>query len=153
MKTYIIKGGHKVKIGVSKNVPERLKQLQTSRSMELRVIHVFNGNLEKELHKQFADYRLKGEWFSAEPVEAYLKEVTNSLVGLWFHSFPNGKRCWQGFIQSCPEPGFFRVLTFEWFTGHAHSETLVTAARMAEENWVFYDNHDDFLRAGNAEAV
>lgn len=54
-----------VKIGRSKKPSSRISQLQTSTSHKLELLYKIEGKgyLEKELHKRFADIRLKSEWF------------------------------------------------------------------------------------------
>jgi hypothetical protein len=62
--------GH-VKIGVSTNIGQRLRNLQTANSGKLKVIGIKASNdpytLEHELHQKFKDYRIQGEWFSHLP--------------------------------------------------------------------------------------
>jgi len=156
VKTYIIKANNQVKIGITKDVPARLKELQTGNSAELRAIEVLEGNREKELHKLFADYRLKGEWFSAEPVERWLaaeRAKKDSLVGRWFYSFPGGVRQWRGQIVSMPDPGFYLVLTYDWICGTDHSEELVQVQRMCDENWQFFEDYESWINAGEIETL
>lgn len=54
-----------IKIGTTKNVKNRFKQLQTSSPLQLKLLKTTKGNIdeEKKLHDQFAIYRLSGEWF------------------------------------------------------------------------------------------
>jgi hypothetical protein len=72
----------RVKIGYTRGEPEvRLKQLQTGSAAELRLVACHGGSVEDErsLHEEFAEYRLRGEWFEmAEPVRRHV-----SLV-IWF---------------------------------------------------------------------
>ncbi len=57
-----------IKIGAANNIQQRMKFLQTCSPYELEVI--FNQQvlaahqIEKSLHTQFQDKRIKGEWFS-----------------------------------------------------------------------------------------
>lgn len=57
-----------VKIGKANDCDIRLKQLQTGTHLDLKIYHklaVPNAFvLEKQLHRQYASYRLRGEWFS-----------------------------------------------------------------------------------------
>lgn len=59
-----------VKIGRTKDVDQRLGQLQTACPHKLRIIlHVPDqGHLEKRLHKQLKPHRIRwnGEWFKEE---------------------------------------------------------------------------------------
>lgn len=58
-----------IKIGYSKNPEQRVKDLQTALPYELELIGTMQGGLKREaqLHNDFADTRLKGEWFKATP--------------------------------------------------------------------------------------
>ena len=58
---------HHLKIGyTSRNIKQRLGQLQTGSSEKLIVLATISGNLttERALHKRFRKFRLHGEWFS-----------------------------------------------------------------------------------------
>jgi hypothetical protein len=58
-----------VKIGVSVNVEQRLKTLQSGSPEKLEVVRILknSGRLrESELHRQCAKYRKHGEWFAPE---------------------------------------------------------------------------------------
>ena len=62
-----------IKIGIAKNLARRMMSLQTSSPAILRLIKSIQvggskeaAELEKSLHKQFAQLRLAGEWFKAE---------------------------------------------------------------------------------------
>jgi hypothetical protein len=68
------------KIGRTKNVEKRLKQLQTGSGIKLKLIYLFEGlgHKEKELHEQLRLWRQSGEWFAcnrysvgALPIELY----------------------------------------------------------------------------------
>lgn len=67
------KGGGPIKIGLSRNPQMRLRTIQMSHPEKLvlrRVIPVHDGTIyraEKQVHKMFAEYRLRGEWFRAAP--------------------------------------------------------------------------------------
>lgn len=54
-----------LKIGRSKNVKERLNQLQIANSHKLKLLNSIpkKGYIEKELHDTFKDKKVKGEWF------------------------------------------------------------------------------------------
>ena len=68
-----------IKIGVSDNPRERLKQLQGVIPDKLALLGVQvcdrGGRLEKELHKRFETAWKVGEWFHVTPeLEAYIEE-------------------------------------------------------------------------------
>jgi len=55
------------KIGVSKHPKQRLKELQTGNSSELRLVETFQSRLahmiEKTLQRRYSHLRKEGEWF------------------------------------------------------------------------------------------
>ena len=59
-----------IKIGISKNPKNRLKQLQTGSPYKLKLLTIVNGrgDLERSLHKSLRTYKqsCKGEWFDFE---------------------------------------------------------------------------------------
>lgn len=80
LRVYFIKHGRRmvVKIGVSNNVDKRLSALTTSSGERLTCLATIEGGygLEKALHRQFAKYRIKGEWFKLEgELAAYIKSL------------------------------------------------------------------------------
>lgn len=68
---YFIQGisGGPIKIGYTTDLENRLKTLQTGYPDRLEYLLAFPGSPEHEkaLHKQFAQYRLNGEWFNPDP--------------------------------------------------------------------------------------
>ena len=73
-----------IKIGISKNVKRRLQSLQHSSPFTLETIFtspVLDHNakrLEKWLHNQLDEHRLKGEWFCL--VDDNIGQIKNFLV-------------------------------------------------------------------------
>jgi len=63
-KTYLIKNKRNglYKIGRSKNPLKREKTLQ-SEEPDILMIKVWDGNIERDLHIKYKDYRIRGEWF------------------------------------------------------------------------------------------
>lgn len=63
---------HLVKIGTSRDVPRRLRALQTSSPHALEVLWQGRGGpaLEAHLHERFATRRVRGEWFDFTGVDA-----------------------------------------------------------------------------------
>ncbi len=72
------RGGGPVKIGMTSNVPRRLRQLQAASDEELVVrrtvrVHVSKARtMERNLHAHFDEARLDGEWFRPVPELAHL---------------------------------------------------------------------------------
>lgn len=72
-----------VKIGYSKDVKKRLKQLQTSNGNTLVLLGYMNGDISHEMycHQLFSRYKLKGEWFSLDSDNVILDYInTNNLM-------------------------------------------------------------------------
>jgi len=73
---FIQQGGDgPVKIGFTKDVENRMKNLQTAnpKPLDLLVFYPGNEEMEKELHYRFDSIRVFGEWF--EPYEKLFREV------------------------------------------------------------------------------
>lgn len=72
MPVYMIRAGEDgpLKIGWSKNVPERQKIIQPTIPVELKLVRVLDVApwVEGWLHQQFKGLRLLGEWFSFDQV-------------------------------------------------------------------------------------
>lgn len=68
MPVYFIRAGdtEMVKIGWSQDVPQRVAAIQTGCPVEVRVIRILDADrrAEARLHRQFAECRQRGEWFS-----------------------------------------------------------------------------------------
>lgn len=65
---YFIKCGPFVKIGVARNPRKRLSGLQVAQTEKLELIATTTGGEAREaaLHKRFAKYHVRGEWFRFE---------------------------------------------------------------------------------------
>ena len=66
---YLIKATNGlIKIGIAKNVAQRLRQLDNMSPVPLELLHTIETKnareLEGELHERFALKRVRGEWFS-----------------------------------------------------------------------------------------
>jgi hypothetical protein len=70
VKTYIIKDDNTglYKIGKSINPRIREKTLQSEKP-NIKIIKVFNKNIEKKLHNEYKDFRIRGEWFNLSPIQ------------------------------------------------------------------------------------
>jgi hypothetical protein len=64
-----------IKIGVGVRPRSRLKQLQTGSSATLELMGAIPGGIweERELHRKWQRYRVRGEWF--EPNAELLSEI------------------------------------------------------------------------------
>ena len=77
--TYFIQGAKTgmIKIGRSKDPIGRLSDLQSGASEDLILLGYLNTDVERHLHRVFADLRSHGEWFYPEPklIEFIMQEV------------------------------------------------------------------------------
>lgn len=83
MNVYFVQaGGDKgpVKIGISGNVASRLSGIQSGNAEPCRILASFEHSnaaaIERQLHVEFADLRLKGEWFTFD-------ERITTLISAW----------------------------------------------------------------------
>ena len=81
---YLVKCENKYKIGVTKNIKQRLKQLDT-RPFNLEVIKTTSKiknvyQVEKELHNKLKPYRITGEWYDLD--KSACSVVIKCLEGL-----------------------------------------------------------------------
>ena len=78
-----------VKIGYSRNVLNRISEIQTGNHEELKEILIFmdlNKKFETYLHNLFIDWKKRGEWYS---FRGRLKEImlgnnTKKYLPIWF---------------------------------------------------------------------
>ena len=75
MAVYLIRCRGYFKVGVSMNPHERLKHLQTSNPLELKLYRVMTcgresiaRQMERAIHEELDEYRVRGEWFSAKGI-------------------------------------------------------------------------------------
>lgn len=76
-RTYFVQCGDLVKIGKARDPRRRLIMMQTGNPVQLTLLLVCHGYAapEKELHKQFAHLRVRGEWFRyGEEISGYIAE-------------------------------------------------------------------------------
>ena len=78
---YFIEANKKVKIGYTANPQNRISDIQTSNPDKLNVLLIIDGGceLERQLHKDFADYRLNGEWFEySDSISDFIDSVISN---------------------------------------------------------------------------
>jgi predicted DNA-binding transcriptional regulator AlpA len=68
-RVYFLDGGDLIKIGFSKNIKQRLKEIRTYSPIKLKVLCMIRGGKLREatIHAMFAHLRAHGEWFRATP--------------------------------------------------------------------------------------
>jgi hypothetical protein len=74
--TYFIRASSGfIKIGCTRNLSLRLKHLKQGNHEELALAHVLAGDREKEMHDNFAEYLVRGEWFKeAGALEEFMND-------------------------------------------------------------------------------
>jgi hypothetical protein len=75
---YFIRDDAQVKIGHSVNPRARLRELQCATHRLLKLLATCKGGQQRErlLHKKFAKYRIKGEWFKlSAPILKYIDQI------------------------------------------------------------------------------
>lgn len=72
---YFISNRNAIKIGFTKNIERRRKQLQTGNSKELQLLYYIQGDRSTEyyFHRYFHDYKINGEWFDYDFVMQWIK--------------------------------------------------------------------------------
>jgi hypothetical protein len=78
-------GSPLIKIGHTRNLLQRLGELQRKYSSPLSILGaVFVAydvhGIEKSLHRRFAEHRIHHEWFALEMDQAYLDRVVTETV-------------------------------------------------------------------------
>lgn len=79
--TYIVRHGISglIKIGKSVNVVHRVRALETGAGCDLITLAVVRRDVERELHDQFSDLRVFGEWFRDDGrIEDYARSVRDA---------------------------------------------------------------------------
>lgn len=116
----------RIKIGISKNPIQRLRNLQTGNSRRLALMGWIDSKndrkLEKEFHQKYSDLRVIGEWFEInhEVVLELLKEHSycsfiakqrnaGDLIGYDRDGIPEYEDVWEwaslDISEFCPECG------------------------------------------------
>lgn len=80
-KVYFIGNGDKVKIGISVSPQARLKDMEVSNHGELKLLATIPGGRkrERELHRRFMQYHIRGEWFElVTPIKKFIAGVKSA---------------------------------------------------------------------------
>ena len=69
-KTYIIKDDSNLLYKIGKSINPRLRErtLQSEKP-NIKIVKVFENNIEKELHNQYKEFRVRGEWFNLNSIQ------------------------------------------------------------------------------------
>lgn len=65
-----------------------------------------------------------------------MKATNKSIVGHWFHSFRDGRCCWQGQIVGTHGKSHLIVELYEWVAGSSNGRKVVPLADA--EGWTLY---------------
>lgn len=77
--TYLIEQQDKYKIGFTTDLGKRMSQYKTH-NCDFKLLYVIRGNIEKELHNKFKEYKVYTEWFNADiEILSYFKENGESV--------------------------------------------------------------------------
>lgn len=81
----IAEDGTPVKVGYASDPYKRLEDLQTAHHAELALVHSFPGGeaLERQLHADLAEDRIRGEWFRSSPRLRALLAGLQSGMAAW----------------------------------------------------------------------
>ena len=84
------KGSGAIKVGRSSDPEQRLQQLQTGSSNELRLILFARtfGRHEKRVHHDLRKFRLKGEWFSELSIGSIPIDIWEHTIS-WYQEDPD----------------------------------------------------------------
>lgn len=83
---YALLAGPFVKIGYTdKTIAGRMRELSTGCPYHLSCIGYAEGGmeLEGELHREFGEWRVQGEWFKVDPIHANLLARLPNKLGAW----------------------------------------------------------------------
>lgn len=89
-----------VKIGFTTDIRNRLSQLQVATPLRLKLVALFEGDMEteKQLHKQFEEHAVRGEWFNnVEELKKFAEEQPTDL--LWKYGFIDHDKSPMGLIK------------------------------------------------------
>jgi hypothetical protein len=100
---YLLRSGQHIKIGKSKQVDERLKQISPKTPLPVELLHYWPCDdmsaTESYLHRLFAAYRSNGEWFTlSDRVIAALRSVAYVRKAELARTFPS-------YLAHLDEPG------------------------------------------------
>lgn len=92
MVIYIIEAldSENFKIGFTKNIDRRVKELQTSSAFKLEVKYTYESEfatkIESKIHKSYSHLRLNGEWFKLDYdiLEIIIKDIERTHSNLKF---------------------------------------------------------------------
>ena len=79
---YFVRVDNSVKIGVAKDVPERIETIQTHNPGKVKFVMAIQCssrkqamNLESRIHHWQRKHKIRGEWFRPECIEGFKKNI------------------------------------------------------------------------------
>lgn len=75
------------------------------------------------------------------------------LVGQFVHVLKDGKIEKQGRIGGSPQSGYYLITFFSWLTGEKNGSEIVKFTDMIDQEWVFYDDEEQWRSAGDRHAA
>lgn len=95
-----------MKIGISKDIRRRLKELQTANPVKLEyyyglTVHSMKAarRIEKEIHEIFQKDRMFGEWFIEDNIVSWLRQPRLEIGGYLFLTRRNSLFCRESFYK------------------------------------------------------
>ena len=78
---YIVKAGKHTKIGITKNLQNRFKEIQTANPYLLELVFTKivknSASVEKSIHKEYSNFHILGEWFILS--DNQINDIINKL--------------------------------------------------------------------------
>lgn len=91
-KVYFIECAGRIKIGYSRDVTHRIRELSTAAAHDLILLHTIPGNVEFEraIHRRLKTHRVRGEWFHDSPdLRAEIAKIVElGPAAIGFHMVP-----------------------------------------------------------------
>lgn len=91
---YFLECDGKIKIGVTRNLKQRMASLKTAASSKIELIAAVEGgaDVERALHRKLQPHRLEGEWFrDCAEVRVAIQNCLNNFRGVDVEASPKGK--------------------------------------------------------------
>jgi hypothetical protein len=98
----------RTKIGISKDVRSRLKQLSSAGPCALELVHVVPGGgwkLEQELHAALAQWHSHSEWFHGVFTEETAVSWVDAITSASRHCDAHARRSLESIVRSCIDAG------------------------------------------------
>ncbi len=94
MQIYFVEAAGQIKVGISRDLKSRLRQLASHRKGPVEVIGTIKGDLrrEQEIHNALRQYRINGEWYrDCRDVRAVIQNCFNNFEMADSQPLPSSK--------------------------------------------------------------